>query len=635
MLGIYCRTSREKETVPELSTIVQQKIAGVKFAEDNNFEYDLYEDEGKSGFKISDDDLDPFNFRPAFASLINDIKNGKIDKVWVWEHSRLSRNQYASAFIFNVFEKFNIVLYENKKQFDMNDPQIKMTRQILDAVSEYERHLIVNRTVRGSLKQFSEGRKTYPKLFCYVNGGRNEKGHVIWKPVESEIETYKYILKRYKEGASLRKIVFEVYNLNNLKPYQFGSYAAKMGYLLRKYQYTGYQLTEEGNDIFKRFRKYEINSIQVLKEKKYWVKSIPYPLELISINEWVDITESLQIRGLKMNFTKKDRVLRASRDIGTGIIKCGDCEARFYYKEQQSKLYSDGHRNYYYTYFHRQGFQILDCKQLPKSFKIEDINEIMKIFYFYFKVVFDNRNELIQESQRNIKHKQIKVMEDIAKNIKLIEGKEKYKTRLQKALENPDDESDDTATTRLLVRNISEANDQINEINISLSKLKIENELLSEKFSQNLLEITYYDVTEKINNWFYNMSIEEQRNELIRVIKSCKVYNHYMMIEAGTIVFIFDIDQHYIFDMDLLENMNRDIIFKKNFVQMKGKRDAKKFNDMRIPEIDLITNKEIKLKVFEYLIQNFNIYYNFIEVTKLISFVPLRGLWSTETEELI
>jgi DNA invertase Pin-like site-specific DNA recombinase len=88
MLGVYCRTSIQQEI--ENSTISQQRTAGVTFAEEHKFEYEIYEDEGISGFKISNDNQDPFNNRPAFTNLINDTKNKKIDKVWVWEHSRLS-----------------------------------------------------------------------------------------------------------------------------------------------------------------------------------------------------------------------------------------------------------------------------------------------------------------------------------------------------------------------------------------------------------------------------------------------------------------------------------------------------------------------------------------------------------------
>jgi hypothetical protein len=36
-------------------------------------------------------------------------------------------------------------LYENGKKLDLNDPQFQMMRQILDAISQYERHLIILR----------------------------------------------------------------------------------------------------------------------------------------------------------------------------------------------------------------------------------------------------------------------------------------------------------------------------------------------------------------------------------------------------------------------------------------------------------------------------------------------------------
>ena len=622
MLGIYCRTSKERDI--ETSTISQQRNIGIKFAEKNNLEYRIFEDEGKSGYKISDDELDPFENRPEFASLINEIKIGKIDKVWVWEISRLSRNEYASAYLFNVFEKYNIDLYVNEKEYKLTDPQIKMTRQILGAVAEYERNLIVNRTKRGSLKQFEKGRKVYPKLFCYENSGRDKDGYVIWKPVESEIETYKYILKRYNEGASLRKIVFEVYEMNKIKPYQFASYAARMGTILRKYQYTGYQLTEEGNKIFNRFRKYELDNIQVLKNKIYWIKSIPYPLQLISIEEWVDISERLQIRGSKMILSNQEKILKANRDIGTGIINCGYCNSRFYYKQQKSRPFKDGHINYYYTYFHNQGFRPQICNQFPKSFKIEDINEILKIFYFYFLLVFDNRNELINESQRNIKHQQIKIKEDINKNETAYKKIEKQISKYQTALET----TDDTEIIKVLAKNISQSNDRIDELKDIVSRLKIEYETLSEKFSKNLLEITYYDVKEKINDWFFKLNIEEQRNELIRVIKCCKIFNHHLIIDTGKIVFLFDIDQHYIFDMKLLENLNKDELYKEYFINDKSIRKAKTHNEKRIADIKL--NNENTIFVFNYLIDNFGFSYNLNDKTNIVSFVSLRGLYSQD-----
>ena len=619
MLAIYCRTSSEKSI--ETSTISQQRTIGLKFAEQHNFELTLYEDEGISGYTISDDDLDPFNNRPDFTKLINDIKTKKIDKVWVWEISRLSRNEYASAFIFNVFAKYNIKLYINQEEYDLTNPQNKLNRVILGAIAEYERHLIVNRTTRGSREQFAKGRKINPKLFCYENSGRDKDGYVIWKPVESEIETYYHILKRYKEGASLRKIVIEVSEMNNIPVKHFGSYAVRMGNVLRKYQYTGYQLNEEGNEIFKKFRKNQINTIQVLKDKKYWIKSIPYPMELISIEEWVDITERLQIAGSKLNFSRKERTLKASRDIGTGIINCGDCNARFYYKEQNIKN-RNGKTWRYFSYFHQQFFNNRACHQKPKSFSVEHLNEIFKIFYFFFFAVFDNTNELMAETQKNIKFKQKKVKENIVKNEKLLSKASIQLERFETAVESTEDIDEIKTLSKL----ISKSNDKIEELNNIILNNKIEFEKLSEMFSKNLLEITFYEVTDKINNWFYKMNIEEQRSELIKVIQGCFVYNNFIIIDTGRIVFLFDINDHHVFNMELLKKLNEGIIYKEYFIENKGKSLAKMFNDKRIPNINLNRDEEIRMRVFQYLIKTYNIVYDISDKTNLISFVPLRGI---------
>ncbi|GHU12489.1 resolvase [Spirochaetia bacterium] len=460
MLGIYCRTS--KDTDIENETISQQRTAGIKFAGENKFKYELYEDEGKSGYKISDDDQDPFNNRPAFTTLINDIKSKKIDKVWVWEHSRLSHNQYASAFIFNIFEKFKITLYENDKEFKLDDPQLKFMRQMLDAVAEYERQLIVARTTRGLRKTINEGKRSHQGLYGYGKNGKDENGHTIWVPVESELNNIRYALKRYIEGASLVKINYELFELNKIDKPTFVHYVRVLGIILRKYQYTGYQLTIEGFDIYRRFRRNEIENIQILLDRKYWVKSVPYPVELISIEDWVKICERLQIRSKNSNELRKQRLLRANRDIATGIMECGDCGLKFYYHDQKSGKNKKGEERFYLTYYHLSRANKTVCRQKPKSFKLDDINEIFKIFYFYFYIVFDNTNDLIKESQMNIKQTQTKLKEKSAKVEKEISVMEKRILKFQKALDNSVDEID---IVKLLSRNISSSEDKLNELN--------------------------------------------------------------------------------------------------------------------------------------------------------------------------
>jgi DNA invertase Pin-like site-specific DNA recombinase len=628
MLGIYCRTSIQQEI--ENSTISQQRMAGIKFAEGRKFEYEIYEDEGISGFKISDDDQDPFNNRPAFTNLINDIKNKKVDKVWVWEHSRLSRNKYASAFIFNVFEKFKITLFENNKEFKLDDPDITFQMSILDAVAQYERQLIVSRTTRGKHKRINEGKRVYQKLYGYQSSGKDNTGYTIWKPVESEIETYKYISQRYLEGATLRRICIEVHETNKLTGRKLTSYATTIGNILRGCQYTGYQLTVEGSGVYKSFRKGKINSLQVLLDRKYWVKSIPFPLELITIEDWIKMGERLQINSKKFIKAQESRILRASKDIATGLIECGKCEMRYYSRTQISRNKITGEIKNYLAYYHNSVFQKLKCEQRPKSFKIEYVDEIFKIFYFYFYLVFDNTNDLIVETQRNIKQLQLKLKEKIIKSEKETSAIEKRIIKFRNVL----DTSDDPDVIKTLAKQITTNEEKYEELTIELSKIKIELELQNEKFSQTEREMAYYDVKERINDWFFKLNVEEQRNELIRIIQKCQIFNHHLIIDAGQVVFLFDIQKHYVFDMKMLENLNKDEIYKKNFVEMKGKLKAKMLNDRRIHDVNLQRDKEIKTRVFEYLAQKYSVYYNFIGKTKLVSFVPLTGIMSLEIEDL-
>jgi hypothetical protein len=269
------------------------------------------------------------------------------------------------------------------------------------------------------------------------------------------------------------------------------------------------------------------------------------------------------------------------------------------------------------------------CKQKPKSFSLKSINEIFKIFYFYAKLVFDNKNEQIKESQRNIKQTQIKQKEKIEKLEKEISVINKRISRFQNKLDNSEFEDE---LLEILLRNIKSSEDRCNELNIELSKLKIDYEIQNEKFNRTLLEMTYYDVKEQINNWFFNMNIEEQRNELIRIIKACKLVNHYLIIDTGKIVFLFDINQRYVFDMKLLDNLNKDEVYREHFVELKRKREARKFNDKLIHDVKLDRDKEIRMRMFQYLIREYDITYDISEHTNLISFVPLTGIMSLEIE---
>jgi DNA invertase Pin-like site-specific DNA recombinase len=593
----------------------------VQFAADNGLTYLIYEDAGKSGYKISDDDLDPFNNRPAFMELITDIKEGKIDKVWVWEHSRLSRNHYASAFIFNIFEKHEITLYENKKQFDLNDPQIKFTRQILDAVSEYERHLIVNRMTRGLHKRINEGGRVFCALFGYRKDGKDNTGHTKWAAVESEIEIYKFCLNNFMNGIGLRKICTELFYSHKTEIKTLNGFVAAIRNTLRRYQYTGYQLTIEGHGIYKKFLKNETDSVQCLLDRGYWVKSLNYPVELISIENWVRVVEKLQETPRKMVATRRKRILRAGSEIGTGLIECGCCGMKFYYRATTSKPSSAGERRLYYYYYHYAAYNGNSCKQKPKVLYSLETNEIFKIFYFYYSLVFDDERNLLFDGQERIRHKIITLKEKKQKLEKELFQAERNTVKFQSVL----DETEDVEIIKVIAKSISLNESQKFNVREELEKTNYELDKQNEKLKRSKKELDFYDVKEKIQNWFYKMGAEEQRNELVKLITKCVIFSYYLLIEAGQTVFLFDTKADYFFDLALLEDMDKDKIYKSRIKEMSVYGQTGGNENYKIFKIDL-RNEKIRAIVTRFFNRQFGIIHNLDKISNLISFVDLAGV---------
>jgi hypothetical protein len=268
-------------------------------------------------------------------------------------------------------------------------------------------------------------------------------------------------------------------------------------------------------------------------------------------------------------------------------------------------------------------------RSLKDGFSEVPINELFKIFYFYSRLVFDDTTELVEESLRNIKQTQTRLKEMIIKSEKEISAIEKRIVKFRNVLDNSPGEPD---VIRVLSKQIDINEIRLNELNNQYSKLTIDYEIQNEKFNQTEREMTYYDVKEKILDWFYKLNIEEQRNELIRVTKSCKIINHYLLIDTGKVLFLFDIFKKEVFDMKLLENLNRDTIYKEHFIELKYKREARKLNDKLIPNVKLYRNNEIRMRVFQYLVKTYNIVYDISEHTNLIPFVPLTGIMSFEID---
>ena len=540
ILGIYVRTSVEKEN----TAIQQQKDAGIEFSEKKGFQYQIYEDVGKSGYKIEDEN-DIFKNRPGMSKLLRDIENKTIDKLWVWENSRLSRNEEASYALSRIFEKHKITLYEKDREFDLNSPMHKLIHGIFTLVSQYERHMIVARIQRGVDDSYNRGIRGLRKLYGYEKSGVNEDGYIVWSPVESEMEKIKYIYDKYIAGNSMTSIVKSLHEGISEKDYSFA--VCKFSALLRKTFYTGYELKKEGKEIRKKFKEGETNNVQELLDMKFWVKSVSFPVEIVSIENWVKVVERLRENS---QIFKHNLRQREESDIVTGLIECPYCGMKYFSKNN----------NGYLVYCHWSNKK---CQQKPKSINILKVDNLFHLFFFYFYLVYDDTKILIEESQKLIKINQL----EVKGKIKIIETENK---KLDKQIERfqsvyESDSSDKELLKFTLVKE-KELNNKKSINDTMLSKLKIEIDELNKKFEKDKLELTYYDVKNTVIGFFENLAKEEKRIALAKIIKVCQMFGNYITIHTGELLFIFNIKEENVLPDSVYELFKNDIAFKSNFL---------------------------------------------------------------------
>lgn len=541
MLGIYARTSRDNP-LEIISTIDQQIKAGIEFAIKNGFDYQVYADKGISGYKISEEEeTDPFNNRPQFTQLVNDIKNKKVESVWVWEHSRISRNQYASAFIFNIFQKYKITLYEKDKEFNLSDPTNQMLRQILDAVAQYERQLIVGRTTRGLYNAIDSGKRAHAKFFGYRRAGRDKNNNLLWEPVQSEIEQIRKWYAQYKDGKTLRSIILNQINgTDKLETQVLLQRATKLGRFLAHAEYTGYNLNMKGLEILHKFEKCEITNLQALKNKDYWVKSLAYTVQIISIEEWVDIRERLQQNKLvrARNDVKKRK---AEKSLATGIIKCSGCGLYYYHYHMRYKKENKNEFEDYYYYYHHKSFGNERCPNRPKSLDVKRIDSIFESFVFYFYMLYDTNKTAMQDDLESRNIELMKIKESQKSFDKEIAQTKRQIEKLNLAL----DSTDDVKAITVLAARISDCEEKIKNI----AEKKAENFIVLNKKNEEMEKLQsdmyFYSAADQILNFHKKYNIEEKRTTLLKIIDESIAFGKYILIKNANKVFIFDSKKNY------------------------------------------------------------------------------------------
>lgn len=178
-------------------SIDAQKELLVNFAKSKEFDsYEFYIDGGFSGKDLN---------RPAIQTLIEDVKNKKVDCVIVYKLDRISRSQRDTLFLIEeVFNKYNVGFISIRENFDTTSPFGKAMIGILSVFAQLERETILERTRLGLRKRAESGLWRGGGKIPFPYDYDKEKGILV--PDPEKVAILNKMISLYLGGKSFNKI---------------------------------------------------------------------------------------------------------------------------------------------------------------------------------------------------------------------------------------------------------------------------------------------------------------------------------------------------------------------------------------------------------------------------------------------
>jgi DNA invertase Pin-like site-specific DNA recombinase len=184
MVGIYTRQSVDKKD----SISIESQIDFCKKEFPESEEFKVYTDKGFSGKNTN---------RPAFESMINDIKTGIMSKVIVYKLDRISRSVLDFATIIDIFKKHDVDFVSSTEKFDTSTPIGNAMLSIIMVFAQLERETIQKRIkdnyyARGKRGFFMGGRIPYgfTKIETKIDG-------IKTSTFENNYEQINFLIKMY------------------------------------------------------------------------------------------------------------------------------------------------------------------------------------------------------------------------------------------------------------------------------------------------------------------------------------------------------------------------------------------------------------------------------------------------------
>ncbi len=194
----YLRQSKEDNG--EGYSIVYQKEVGERVRKRFGFSKIIYFNEG-SGVSGT---TNPFE-RKVGKELFDKIQNGEVKNLFIYEWSRLSRDNFFSEFLRKKFIENEVLIFEGdcSEPRNLNNPIDQLTSSILSSIYTYERQNMIKRIKEGLYQ--SRINQKWNGVYLPYGYKRDEEGEVVLDEVEMSI--YLQMVDFVFEGKSVRWIV--------------------------------------------------------------------------------------------------------------------------------------------------------------------------------------------------------------------------------------------------------------------------------------------------------------------------------------------------------------------------------------------------------------------------------------------
>lgn len=354
-LHIYTRVSTTVQE-EEGTSLETQKELGIKRSKKLGFKHKIWNEGSQSSSK---DDL---TNRPVLTKLLQEVQEGSVEHLFVFNTDRLSRSTQTWGFIRLTLIQNEVILHTPTGEMKISDPQTNLMLGIMSEFSQYDNKLRTERFRLGKLSRIREG---------YWKGGPPPYGYELkdGKLIENEDESkwVKLIHEWYKDGYSLQEIIDDLMN-NGV-------------------------LTRRGKPIWSSVSLYKL--IQNTHYDGYWTYTDKKSGETIKVS-CPRLVDPQTIREVKKSREGRSYGKGGTSRTSTSVTKytyllskiliCGDCGSPYYGN------YSEKRVSYYHCSQKTNKYRDRQVKKLNCSKKRNvrlDITE---------KIVWDTVKDVVQQS---------------------------------------------------------------------------------------------------------------------------------------------------------------------------------------------------------------------------------------------